>query len=162
MAYEEITALLGGWPGFRLVGVRREEVEPERPAPRILLTLEAVPGEPRHCSRCDAAVAEIHDVTPREVRDLPILEADTWLILPRARLKCPHCGPTVEAIPWLDRYQRMTKRFAETLSAVLPSPKRSYAAPNLGDRSVQSTSVPGGRSMLRVGTHIPGPICWAG
>lgn len=30
MAYEEIAALLGGWPGCRLVGVRREEVTPER------------------------------------------------------------------------------------------------------------------------------------
>jgi transposase len=123
MAYEEITTLLGGWPGFRLVDVRREEVGPERPAPRILLTLEAVSGEPRLCSRCGAAVSEIHDVTPREVRDLPILEAETWLILPRARLKCPNCGPTVEAIPWLDRYQRMTKRFAESvarLACILP------------------------------------------
>jgi transposase len=123
MAYEEITALLGGWPGFRLVGVRREGENAERTAPRIVLTLEAVPGQARRCSRCGEAVAEVHDVTPREVRDLPILDAETWLLLPRVRLRCPHCGPTVEAVPWLDRYQRMTKRFAESvarLAQVLP------------------------------------------
>lgn len=123
MAYEEITALLGGWPGFRLVGVRREGARAERPAPRIVLTLEALPGEPRRCSRCGEVVAEVHDVTPREVRDLPILDAETWLILPRVRLKCPRCGPTVEAVPWLERYQRMTKRFAESvarLARVIP------------------------------------------
>jgi transposase len=123
MAYEEITALLGGWPGFRLMGVRREGARAERPAPRIVLTLEALPGEARRCSRCGDVVAEVHDVTPREVRDLPILDAETWLILPRVRLKCPRCGPTVEAVPWLDRYQRMTKRFAESvarLARVLP------------------------------------------
>jgi transposase len=65
----------------------------------------------------------VHDVTPREVRDLPILDAETWLILPRVRLACPRCGPTVEAVPWLDRYARMTKRFAESvarLAQVLP------------------------------------------
>jgi transposase len=123
MAYEEITALLGGWPGFRLVGVRREGVTPERPVPRVVLTLEAVPGQSRHCSRCGEIVSEVHDVTPREVRDLPILEAETWLIVPRVRLRCPRCGPTVEAVPWLDRYARMTTRFAESvarLAQVLP------------------------------------------
>lgn len=123
MAYEEITALLGGWPGFRLVDVRREGVSPERPVPRIVLTLEAVPGEVRRCSRCGESVAEVHDVTPREVRDLPILEAETWLIVPRVRLQCPRCGPTVEAVLWLDRYARMTKRFVESvarLARVLP------------------------------------------
>jgi transposase len=120
MAYEEITALLGGWPGFRLVGVRREGVTP---VPRVVLTLEAVPGQSRHCSRCGKIVGEVHDVTPREVRDLPILDAETWLIVPRVRLRCPRCGPTVEAVPWLERYARLTKRFAESvarLAQVLP------------------------------------------
>jgi transposase len=123
MAYEEITALLGGWPGFRLVDVRREGATADRPVPRIVLTLEAVAGEPRRCSRCGEIVREIHDVTPREVRDLPILEAETWLIVPRARLQCPRCGPTVEAVPWLDRYQRMTRRLAGSIAqlcTVLP------------------------------------------
>jgi transposase len=123
MAYEEITALLGGWPGFRLVGVRREGVTPERPVPRVVLMLEAVAGQSRRCSRCGGIGAEVHDVTPREVRDLPILDAETWLIVPRVRLQCPRCGPTVEAVPWLDRYARMTQRFAESvarLAQVLP------------------------------------------
>lgn len=123
MAYEEITRLLGGWPGFRLVEVRREEAGPEGRTPRIFLKLEAEPEEVRRCGRCGARVSEIHDVTPREVRDLPILEAETWLTLPRIRLRCPQCGPTVEAIDWLDRYQRMTKRFAESvarLARVMP------------------------------------------
>src|SRR5688500_6150669 len=116
MAYDEITALLGGWPGVELVGVQRELPTPARPTPRIVLTLDPIPGYPRTCSRCGAAVTAIHDLTPREVRDLPILDAETWLVLPRARLRCPHCGPTVEAVPWLDRYQRMTTRLAEAIA----------------------------------------------
>lgn len=43
--------------------------------------------------------------------------------LPRARVPCPRRGPTVEAVPRLDRYQRMTTRLAETiarLAQVLP------------------------------------------
>jgi len=121
MAYEEITALLGGWPGFRLVEVRRDESAGA--PPRIRLSLEAVPEYPRLCSGCGEAVREVHDSSRREVRDLPILEAETWLSLPRLRLRCPRCGPTVETVPWLDRYQRMTKRFAKSvarLAQVLP------------------------------------------
>jgi len=123
MAYDEITALLGGWPGFQLVDVRREEATAQQPATRVVLSLEALPGQTRLCSRCGQAVAEVHDVTPREVRDLPILDAETWLILPRVRVQCPQCGPTIEVVAWLDRYARMTKRFADSvarLARVLP------------------------------------------
>lgn len=123
MAYEEITALLGGWPGFELVAVAREGPTPGHATPRIVLTLRAVPGVAKTCSRCGEPVQVLHEVTPREVRDLPILEAETWLIVPRARVECPRCGPTVEAVPWLDRYQRMTTRLAEAiarLAQVLP------------------------------------------
>jgi transposase len=116
MAFAEITSLLGGWPGFELVEVKREEATRQQPSPRIILTLQAVPGQAKTCSRCGRVTTAIHDVSPREVRDLPILDAETWLILPRARVLCPHCGPTVEAVAWLDRYQRMTTRFAEAIA----------------------------------------------
>jgi len=117
MAYDEITALLGGWDGFELVGVERA------PGPQIVLHLRPVVGAPKRCSRCGEIVREIHDTSERRIRDLPILDAETWLIVPRARLQCPRCGPTVEAVPWLDRYQRMTTRLAEAiarLAQVLP------------------------------------------
>jgi transposase len=57
------------------------------------------------------------------VRDLPIMNWDTWLLVPQVRVQCPRCGPRVEAIPWVDRYQRMTKRLTEKiarLACVLP------------------------------------------
>ncbi|HXV16952.1 MAG TPA: ISL3 family transposase [Gemmatimonadaceae bacterium] len=123
MAYEEITAMLGGWPGFRLVDVSREPATASHPVPKIVLTLEAVSGHPKRCSRCGSVVKEIHDISPREVRDLPILDAETWLVVPRARVECPTCGPTVEEVEWLDRYQRMTRRMAEfiaRLACILP------------------------------------------
>lgn len=116
MAYAEITALLGGWPGFELIDVQREEAGTGHAMPRIVLTLQAIPGYPKTCSRCGQSVTAVHDVSPREVRDLPILEAETWLVLPRARVQCPRCGPTVEAVAWLDRYQRMTTRLAESIA----------------------------------------------
>ena len=118
---------LGGWDGFDVVGVTTEaEPQPDavgQPAPRLVIELRPKAHAPRRCGRCGAVVLAVHDVSPRRVRDLPMGAYDTWLVVPRARLQCPRCGPTVEAIPWLDRYQRMTKRLADKiagLAQVLP------------------------------------------
>ena len=118
---------IGRWEGFEVASVAFEDdPKPDvlgQPAGRIVITLRAIDGSPKRCSRCGTVVEEIHDVTERRVRDLPLMERDMWLILPRARLQCPKCGPTVEAVPWLDRYQRMTTRLAEKiarLAQVLP------------------------------------------
>lgn len=122
MAHEEITAILGGWEGFEITAVRRELATRDRAA-RVVIELAAVTGGLHQCSRCGAPTREVHDTSPRWVQELPILDAETWLVVPRARVRCPRCGPTLEALPWLDRYARMTRRFAESvarLCAVLP------------------------------------------
>jgi transposase len=116
----DLVKLLGQWEGFEVVGFRTEEaLEPDAvgdPSPRIVLELKPVPQFPKRCSRCGEVVVEIHDVSERRVRDLPLGEWDTWLVFPRARLQCPRCGPTVESVAWLDRYQRMTTRLAEKIA----------------------------------------------
>lgn len=125
MADDELRTLLeriGGWDGFEVAGVTtEEELQPDVlgvPAKRLVIELRPKADASKRCSRCGALVVEIHDVTPRRVRDLPIGEWDTWVVLPRARLQCPRCGPTVEEVPWLDRYQRMTKRLADKIAAL--------------------------------------------
>lgn len=123
MAYDEITALLGGWVGFTIHEVAREPGGTASGAPQVTIRLTPLPAARRYCSRCGQPVAAIHDTTERRIRELPILDAETWLLVPLARVACPQCGPTIEALPWLDRYARMTKRFAESvarLAHVLP------------------------------------------
>jgi transposase len=118
---------LGGWDGFEIASVEEDPVlQPDvlgMPAPRLVITLRPQPDAEKRCSRCGAVVRDIHDTTERLIRDVAVMEHDTWLRLPRARLRCPTCGPTVEAVPWLDKHQRMTTRLAAKiarLAMVLP------------------------------------------
>lgn len=60
-------------------------------------------------------VGKVHDFVQRWVRDLPILDAQTWLLVWRRRVKCPRCGPKLEHLSWLGRYARVTKRLAESV-----------------------------------------------
>lgn len=123
MAGDAWARLLGGWEGFELVDSEEHPIGPTQPVAELVLRLRAMPGHPKRCSRCGAIVGDIHDVTERRIRDLSVFDWDTWVVFPRARLHCPRCGPTVEAVPWLDRYQRMTTRLAEKiarLATVLP------------------------------------------
>jgi transposase len=117
---QDLLELVGSWEGFDVATVTTEDdLEPDvhgQPAPRLVIELRANAASPKRCSRCGELVVEVHDTTTRRIRDLPLGEWDTWLVVPTVRLRCPRCGPTVEAIPWLDRYQRMTKRLAERIA----------------------------------------------
>jgi transposase len=68
------------------------------------------------CTGCGHATDQVHEITRRFVRDLPILDAQTWLIVHRRRLLCPRCGPAVEHLCWLDKYSRVTRRLAESVA----------------------------------------------
>ena len=118
---------LGAWDGFEIASIEEDPtLQPDvlgLPAPRLVITLRPTPDVAKRCSRCGAVVREVHDTTERLVRDVALMEHDTWLRLPRARLRCPTCGPTVEAVSWLDKHQRMTTRLAEKiarLAMILP------------------------------------------
>lgn len=123
----ELLNRVGGWDGFEIADIQEEpELQPDvlgMPAPRLVITLRPKVDATKRCSRCGRIVTEIHDTTERLVRDVAFMDHDTWLRVPRARLRCPRCGPTVEAVDWLDTHQRMTRRLAEKiarLAMVLP------------------------------------------
>jgi transposase len=117
---DDVIEALGGWEGYC---VEEIEIHKEEGKPRVWITLSPLSGIPRRCSGCGRKVDRIHDVTFRWVRDVPILEAETWLWLGRVRVACPECGPKVEALDWLAPYSRLTRRMAENvvrLCQVLP------------------------------------------
>ncbi len=124
MDTHELSELLGGWEGYRLGTVGRASMEQQcGERSEIWIELHPDPQHPRRCGGCGQVVATIHETTERWVRDLPVLDAETWLLVHRVRVNCPDCGPRVEQLDWLDPWARFTRRFADSvvrLAAVLP------------------------------------------
>jgi len=117
---DDVIEALGGWEGYCIEDMEVQELGSKR---QVWITLAPVTGIPRRCSGCDGMVDRIHDVTDRWIRDVSILDAETWLWMGRVRVACPKCGPKVEALDWLSPYSRLTRRMAENvvrLCQVLP------------------------------------------
>ena len=113
MSILDVISVAGGWEGYRVANTRTIELNGER-----RIEVELVPQQAKDliCSGCGQATDQVHEITKRTIRDLPILDAQTWLIVHRRRLRCPHCGPAVEHLSWLDRYSRVTRRLAESVA----------------------------------------------
>lgn len=116
------SSLLAGWEGYAVKNVERVEPTAKGDRPRVEITLRRTKPTFR-CSGCGRETRASHERTFRCVRDLPILDADTYVWFPRYRVACPTCGPRVEALSWLSPWARVTQRLAESvvhLCRVLP------------------------------------------
>ena len=106
---------LGGWTGYRVAELDYRPGEGWMGRGKLLIRLEPSRKGMR-CSRCGARSQSVHDTTLRRVRDLPILDWDVVLIVPRRRLWCEHCGgPHLEALDWLSPHRRVTRRLEEAI-----------------------------------------------
>ncbi|HXX39150.1 MAG TPA: ISL3 family transposase [bacterium] len=122
MPRDHSTNILAGWERYRVKLVERNEPAAPGGKPRVEITLVR---ERRtfQCSGCGQETAKVHETVVRCVRDLPILDAETYVWVPRYRVACPTCGPKLESLPWLSPWDRVTKRLAENvvrLCRVLP------------------------------------------
>jgi transposase len=68
------------------------------------------------CPKCGGLCKGVHETAKRIVRDLPILDVQTYLIVHRRRLLCPDCGPVLENLSWLGKYARVTQRLADSVA----------------------------------------------
>ena len=99
MDQDKLSEVLGRWKGYKLGTVGRAVADQQRgEKPEIWIELVPDWKHSRLCGDCGQTVAAIHETTERWVRDLPILEADTWLLVHRVRVNCPTCGPRVEQL----------------------------------------------------------------
>jgi transposase len=65
------------------------------------------------CSGCGVRYAKVHGTYQRIVRDLPMFGEPVWLRVQLRRVRCLHCGTCAEAVTWLDRHARVSKRLAD-------------------------------------------------
>jgi len=103
---------LGRWEGYT---VTDDWIECRAGRSCCVIRLEPVRGVARCCSGCGGSSVAIHDLEERRIRDLPVFEHRIELIVPRVRIVCPHCGPRLERLSWLDPYARVTQRLAESV-----------------------------------------------
>ena len=117
MSKDDITRVLGTWEGYRIGACERFEAGLKGPRAQVWIELRLqAPHRPGTCSSCGLEVRGVHEYEERWVRDLPILDAETHLLVQQRRLACPRCGPKVERIAWLDRYARHTRRLARSVA----------------------------------------------
>jgi transposase len=114
LSKEQVTEILGEWEGYRIGTVGRFAAGEKGPTAQVWIDLVPRRDRPMVCSGCGRTVQEVHETTARWVRDLPILDAQTHLLVHRRRVLCPSCGPKVEALSWLGRYARITRRLGES------------------------------------------------
>lgn len=113
--HDNIIKHLGGWEGYSVGAVQR--FERGRKSKRPEVWIELFPdSESGVCDACGNIVDEVHDYSQRWVRDLPMFDADTWLLVHRRRLVCPKCGPKLEKLSWLSRYIRHTNRLVQSVA----------------------------------------------
>lgn len=123
MSRNQCISALGGWEGYRVGTVERFDAGVKGDRAQVWIELLPHVGLPMRCSGCGRFQSSVHEAGERWVRDLPIFDAETHLLIHRRRVACLRCGPKVERLDWLDRYARVTRRLAESvarLCAVLP------------------------------------------
>ncbi|WP_211106788.1 ISL3 family transposase [Nitrospirillum viridazoti] len=107
----DATSWLGGWEGYRVETIERRETDRRE----VWIYLGRPSCTPMICDGCGQTSERVHDIETRVVRDLPILDAATWISVPRRRVLCGQCGPRLERLDWLERHARVTRRLAESV-----------------------------------------------
>lgn len=116
MSQMNFSKVLGEWEGYKVVQAERFEAGEKGRRAAVWIELGRRKAAQMRCGRCEQTVKSVHEYTERWIRDLPILDADTSLLVPIRRVDCPRCGPKMEKINWLERYGRVTRRLAESVA----------------------------------------------
>ena len=112
----DFTKILG-WPGYRVYEHEIDEV-----ARTLRLWVRRKRRTRRLiCSGCGRRVREVHDISEREVRDLPWGEYRTTVVVEVCRVRCPNCGVKVERVAQLPSKAPFSKRFEDAVGLACES-----------------------------------------
>jgi transposase len=123
----DLTKLLG-WPGYR---VYRHEIN-ERTKTLKLWIRRKRGNQKLVCSGCGRKLDEAHEVSEREVRDLPCMEFRTTVMVEVCRVCCPDCGIKMEKVPQLPSKAPFSKRFEDAVGQACESAAARQVALRFG------------------------------
>lgn len=112
----DFTKILG-WPGYR---VYQHEINEAARTLRLWVRRKRRP-RPLICSGCSRRVREVHDVSEREVRDLPWGAYRTTVMVEIYRVRCPGCGVKIERVAQLPSKAPFSKRFEDAVGLACES-----------------------------------------
>ncbi|WP_129128545.1 ISL3 family transposase [Geomonas oryzae] len=113
MSQPDLISYAGGWEGYRVAKTTTIGTGKEK---ELQIELVPLPQQSLQCPTCGGRCIRVHETTTRIIRDLPILDARTKLLVHRRRFRCPQCGPVLEALSWLGKYARVTNRLADSVA----------------------------------------------
>lgn len=117
-----------GWPGYQ---VHRHEIDEKEK--RLKLWVRRKRGTRKLiCSGCGRHVAEVHEATEREVRDLPWSEYRATVVVEVYRIRCPDCGLRMEKVAQLPSKAPFSKRFEEAVGQACESASARQVALRFG------------------------------
>lgn len=113
MSQPDLISYAGGWEGYRVANTTTIGTGKEK---ELQIELVPLPQQSLQCPTCGGRCIRVHETTTRIIRDLPILDARTKLLVHRRRFRCPQCGPVLEGLSWLGKYARVTNRLADSVA----------------------------------------------
>lgn len=125
MVKQKIAELLGEWEGYSVGTIGRRDLGGQQ---EVWIELLPRRDHPRRCGGCGQASLSIHDTEERWVKDLPILDCPTYLLVHRVRVACSRCGAKLEELPWLEPYARVTVRLAQNVARLCKVTSVKHAA----------------------------------
>lgn len=114
MSEREIIDSLGQWEGYKAGNIERLS---QGGCEQVWIELFPQNGRRMICDSCGHVAQRVHEMTERQVRDLPIFDMEVHLLVWRCRIWCDVCGgPKVERLSWLGRNRRTTHRLEEAVA----------------------------------------------
>lgn len=74
----------------------------------------------------------MHEACQREVRDLPVFEFRTTIVIEVYRIRCPQCGPRMERVDQLPSKAPFSKRFEEAVGQACEGASARHVARRFG------------------------------
>ena len=114
-----------GLPGFRVVGIERNEDGAEG---RLRLQVERRGTRRYACGGCGRRTGRVRAVRDRTWDDLPWARHPVTLVYRQRRVICRHCGIRTERIEFADPKARVTRRLRQQIGLDCQSMPTSHAA----------------------------------